>query len=195
MWIAPFGHLRIDVCLPLPGAFRSLPRPSSAPDAKASSLRSYQLKLSIRRIMSCSQYLSSKNFFLGEVEIVFYPFLKVLPSKNWISYNFLFVVSLFNFQRPLHSPTFQVIEWYLVGTNGLEPSTSRLSGVRSNHLSYAPINLICALSIWWRLRESNPWPPACKAGALPAELNPRFKLPQNWTILNFWAIVNSSCLP
>ena len=26
-----------------------------------------------------------------------------------------------------------------MGTNGLEPSTSRLSGVRSNHLSYAPI--------------------------------------------------------
>ena len=41
MWIAPFGYLRIKVCLPLPGAFRSLPRPSSAPDAKASSLRSY----------------------------------------------------------------------------------------------------------------------------------------------------------
>ena len=27
----------------------------------------------------------------------------------------------------------------MVGTDGLEPSTSRLSGVRSNHLSYAPI--------------------------------------------------------
>ena len=27
---------------------------------------------------------------------------------------------------------------FLVVTNGLEPSTSRLSGVRSNHLSYAP---------------------------------------------------------
>ena len=27
----------------------------------------------------------------------------------------------------------------LVGTSGLEPPTSRLSGVRSNHLSYAPI--------------------------------------------------------
>ena len=26
-----------------------------------------------------------------------------------------------------------------MGTNGLEPSTSRLSGVRSNHLSYAPL--------------------------------------------------------
>ena len=37
--IAPFGHLRIDVCLPLPAAFRSLPRPSSASDAKAFALR------------------------------------------------------------------------------------------------------------------------------------------------------------
>ena len=27
----------------------------------------------------------------------------------------------------------------LVGLDGLEPSTSRLSGVRSNHLSYKPI--------------------------------------------------------
>ena len=29
---------------------------------------------------------------------------------------------------------------YVVGTSGLEPPTSRLSGVRSNHLSYAPIS-------------------------------------------------------
>ena len=28
----------------------------------------------------------------------------------------------------------------MVGLNGLEPSTSRLSGVRSNQLSYRPIN-------------------------------------------------------
>ena len=28
-WVAPFGHLRIIECLPLPAAFRSLPRPSS----------------------------------------------------------------------------------------------------------------------------------------------------------------------
>ena len=41
MRIAPFGYLRIISCLPIPIAFRSLPRPSSAPDAKASSLRSY----------------------------------------------------------------------------------------------------------------------------------------------------------
>ena len=25
---------------------------------------------------------------------------------------------------------------------------------------------------WWRWRDSNSWPPACKAGALPTELHP-----------------------
>ena len=34
----------------------------------------------------------------------------------------------------------------------------------------------CSLSfshvLWWRWRGSNSWPPACKAGALPAELHP-----------------------
>ena len=40
-WIAPFGYLRINVCLQLPAAFRSLPRPSSAPGAKAFALRPF----------------------------------------------------------------------------------------------------------------------------------------------------------
>ena len=37
----------------------------------------------------------------------------------------------------------------MVGTSGLEPPTSRLSGVRSNHLSYAPkmINLLVFVSL------------------------------------------------
>ena len=35
----------------------------------------------------------------------------------------------------------------LVGSNGLEPSTSRLSGVRSNHLSYEPISVAGSLPI------------------------------------------------
>ena len=88
-------------------------------------------------------------------------------------------------------------EKWVVGTNGLEPSTSRLSGVRSNHLSYAPF--------WWRWGGSNSWPPACKAGALPAELHPHVRVslgfssfflqtlflleyPQNWTMLSFYLL-------
>ena len=38
-WVAPFGYLRINAHLQLPEAFRSLSRPSSAPDAKAFPLR------------------------------------------------------------------------------------------------------------------------------------------------------------
>ena len=30
--------------------------------------------------------------------------------------------------------------------------------------------------IWWRITESNRWPPACKAGALPTELIPLYGL-------------------
>ena len=41
--IAPFGHPRIKARLQLPEAFRSLPRPSSAPSAKAFTLCSCSL--------------------------------------------------------------------------------------------------------------------------------------------------------
>ena len=39
--VSPFGYLRINAHLQLPEAFRSLSRPSSAPNAKAFPLRSY----------------------------------------------------------------------------------------------------------------------------------------------------------
>ena len=63
VWVAPFGNLRITGYLLLPEAYRSLSRPSSAPDAKAFPLRSFQLDLSVReilvllRIMQASQRL------------------------------------------------------------------------------------------------------------------------------------------
>ena len=37
--VSPFGHLRVTGCLHLTGAYRSLPRPSSPSDAKASTIR------------------------------------------------------------------------------------------------------------------------------------------------------------
>ena len=38
--VSPFGHPRISVCVRLPEAYRSLPRPSSPADAKASTVHS-----------------------------------------------------------------------------------------------------------------------------------------------------------
>ena len=72
---------------------------------------------------------------------------------------------LFSFQSTSIYKTALLFYPMLVGLSGLEPPTSRLSGVRSNQLSYKPV--------WWRWGDSNPWPPACRAGALPAELHPR----------------------
>ena len=45
-WVAPFGYLRINACLRLPVAFRSLLRPSSALGAKASTVCPYYLDFS-----------------------------------------------------------------------------------------------------------------------------------------------------
>jgi hypothetical protein len=40
-WVSPFGNLRIKACLPLPGAYRSLLRPSSPSGAKAFTVRPF----------------------------------------------------------------------------------------------------------------------------------------------------------
>ena len=123
---------------------------------------------------------------------------------------------------------------YQMGSSGLEPPTSRLSGARSNLLSYEPaaavpqpyshffwlgievltrslafgllyfVNIVLPkLSLdrfrfltslpclsgqgdrfsvslpWWRWWDSNPWPPACRAGALPTELHPHVGYPSS----------------
>jgi hypothetical protein len=66
-WVAPFGDPRITACLRLPEAFRSSPRPSSAPGAKASTVRPFQLHL-----RSCS---SSSVLFRCYRDLAFIPYL------------------------------------------------------------------------------------------------------------------------
>ena len=92
--VSTFGYLRIEAYLQLPVAFRSLSRPSSAPDAKAFTLCSYSLELLLlssldffswiawvswtflfRFVNSCEKVLSFfvLNCFPPFGEIVFYP--------------------------------------------------------------------------------------------------------------------------
>ena len=56
------------------------------------------------------------------------------------------------------------------------PKTSYRSFASPLKLKPASLGFQFVLSydvvVWWRLAGSNRWPPACKAGALPAELNP-----------------------
>ena len=52
MGVSPFGNLRIEAHLQLPAAYRSLSRPSSAPNAKAFTLCSSSLELSFQFSLS-----------------------------------------------------------------------------------------------------------------------------------------------
>ena len=103
----------------------------------------------------------------------------IYPLRKNFKISFFFThhcFALFNFQSTQACRLTLVSRFtLLVGLSGLEPPTSRLSGVRSNRLSYKPIWFLVHLvsfPLWWRWGGSNSWPPACKAGALPAELHP-----------------------
>ncbi len=56
-------------------------------------------------------------------------------TQNLILQNFVCLYSVFKVQLGVPFPPFRKV----VGSNGFEPSTSRLSGARSNQLSYEPI--------------------------------------------------------
>ena len=66
--VAPFGDPRINGYLLLPEAFRSLSRPSSAPDAKAFPLRSFQLdhrrRNSLHSLSAFRRKLHIRSFLL-----------------------------------------------------------------------------------------------------------------------------------
>ena len=87
MGVSPFGNLRIEAYLQLPAAYRSLSRPSSAPNAKAFSICSSSLELllyidlNILSVLSmlellCFHTCSLKTFFyhafFGKI-VSFYP--------------------------------------------------------------------------------------------------------------------------
>ncbi len=132
-WVSPFGHRRIKVCCRLPDAFRRLPRPSSPLTAKASTVCAYSLDhITPRRLVR--EYTACIRLFA----LTTHP--DSLPSRR------LFTSHVFKEQRPTSTSTafnsFVCATIHslpqMVGLGGLEPPTSPLSGVRSNHLSYRP---------------------------------------------------------
>ena len=80
--IAPFGHPRIKARLQLPEAFRSLPRPSSAPSAKAFTL------------CSCSLDHYAILWFSFSAIVVSLPNISISKTILLLSQ----LLSLFNFQ-------------------------------------------------------------------------------------------------
>ena len=115
--VAPFGYLRIKTCLQFPEAFRSLPRPSSPPEAKASTVRSCNL-LSVVLIESqelfvlfytCSHLLVALKLQSTTITIDSLSFYSLqtnlISSFNFTSLSFLKLVNeltRFTVRRPLY---------------------------------------------------------------------------------------------
>ena len=120
----------------------------------------------------CSAFLVLRIVFISTKTMLF----DVLSiSLSYMSYllikhvRWIFLLHVCSFQGTIFSGSRRM------GLSGLEPPTSRLSGVRSNRLSYKPNSIYIEKirSFQWRQRDSNSRPPACKAGALPTELCPQ----------------------
>ena len=86
----------------------------------------------------CFMFLSSlKKLLISQYHCSFYlpdNFLSLKLVVSSFAYFTFFVIQFSRSNKEMFPS--------LMGTSGLEPPTSRLSGVRSNHLSYAPV--------WWR---------------------------------------------
>ena len=70
--VSPFRHPRIPGYVPLPAAFRSLSRLSSAPGAKASALRPFLLNLPLHSVAALFRFCVVLSPFLiaNEIELV-----------------------------------------------------------------------------------------------------------------------------
>ena len=149
--VSQFGNPRIDACLRLPEAYRSLPRPSSAPIAKAFALRPFLLDLR-EFLRSNLRYSSLVTIVSSTIRLLcsFSENPSGLPFSTFKSFLHL----LFHHIPMMSAASLFSFQGTLVGSSGLEPPTSRLSGARSNHLSYEPISFLGSHSLksfpWWR---------------------------------------------
>ena len=78
----------------------------------------------------------------GVTQIWLNKFPFMLPSHNCI------IITMFSFQGAFFESLLQETQWNIL------------------------LKVFQSISCWWRVPGSNRWPPACKAGALPAELTP-----------------------
>ena len=141
-WVSPFGHYRIKAYCQLPDTFRRLSRPSSPLTAKASTVCAYSLD---HITPSCLR-------------------MTRIPA-NGTTYHY--------FNKAARAARLSLFRH--VGDSRLKRSLLPLLSKNMPRPQCQVISkCVCADhdSRWWSLTGSNRRPPACKAGALPAELRP-----------------------
>ncbi len=169
-WVSPFGNPRIKACSQLPVAYRSVLRPSSPLSAKA----------------------STKCPFALDCRVVAY---RGKPRQRYVSD---FISNILAPQNSLYTNREGRRFEYFVGS-GLQPihdvqqrnRTNDEALLARNFCFVRPISRSASVAApafrcWWSWTESNRRPPACKAGALPTELQPHpYMHWWAWEDLNF----------
>ena len=92
-----------------------------------------------------------------------------------------------HFFPAFHLTRLAVSQQPLVGSSGLEPPTSRLSGVRSNHLSYEPMSSSAALASAGR-PAARPFPFCTLGPSASSRPRLRFTFPASRLQCNWWRI-------
>ena len=143
MRVSPFGYPRINGYLLLPEAFRSLSRPSSAPDAKAFPLRSFQLDLSPFSQRLVREFLVLFENYAGftKIEIVCH------PASFRMLFHIQFASSCFR-MMPLCCLTCFVT---LFSFQGAELQLL----LKPDRNIQVPLNASIQSQLWWRLAGSN----------------------------------------
>ena len=132
--VSPFGNLRIKGYSHLPTAYRSVLRPSSPLNAKAST------KCPLRRLIapytkaeSNLSIYGTQAIHMNAVKLHMQMFLR--SNSLTLSNSYHIMANSFQYIYFNRSLVFSI----MVGTGRFELPTSRLSVVRSNQLSYAPV--------------------------------------------------------
>ena len=151
--VSPFGNPRISACLSLLVAYRNLLRPSSSSGAKAFTyvpLVAWSQKIKFdhkKNLVISINWNDPNNFSAYCIFISQYHYIQLsknLPATRQIKINQWWAwLDLNQWPRPYQG---RALTNWATGPSGYK--------------------------IWWSRGDSNSWHPACKAGALPTELQP-----------------------
>ena len=93
--------------------------------------------------LSTSRYWFASLFWVDSWMVLvwlLFCWVAFLFLLGWFLQDHVFIFTGFRFYRVFAGFLLDFLFcWLLLGLDGLEPSTSRLSGARSNHLSYKPV--------------------------------------------------------
>ena len=139
-------------------------------------------------------------------------FLFVLLSVRFLLFNILY--SVFNEHNHFFALSSKWIvkseEWigknslreFLVGSSGLEPPTSRLSGARSNQLSYEPVAFCLSTQVFVRsysphslveMKGFEPLTPCLQGRCSPSWATPPYRFPDGFLSFewSFWSVIQN----